>query len=77
MARRKVKKPVDVRGRRYRDDQIKFFTIAEVAERLNVSTRTVRRWIKSGDLVAYRIRAVVRVADSDLWAFLALYRSRI
>jgi hypothetical protein len=27
------------RGRRHRDDQIKFFTIAEVAERLRVSMR--------------------------------------
>ena len=31
-----------VRGRRHRGDQIKFFTINEVAEALHVSTRTVR-----------------------------------
>ena len=50
----------DARGRHHRDDQIKFFTITEVAERLRVSTRTVRRWIEAGDLVAHRVGGVVR-----------------
>ncbi len=63
-----------VRGRRYRDNQIKFFTIAEVAERLNVATRTVRRWIKADDLVVHRVGGVVRVGEGDLRAFLALHR---
>jgi excisionase family DNA binding protein len=63
-----------VRGRRYRDNQIKFFTIAEVAERLNVATRTVRRWIKADDLVVHRVGGVVRIAEGDLRAFLALHR---
>lgn len=63
-----------VRGRRNRDNEIQFFTIAEVAERLNVSTRTVRRWFEAGDLVVHRISGVVRIAESDLRAFLALHR---
>jgi excisionase family DNA binding protein len=62
------------RGRGHRDDQIKFFTIAEVAERLRVSTRTVRRWIEKGDLIAHRPGGIVRVAESDLRAFLAVHR---
>lgn len=62
------------RGRRNRDNEIRFFTIAEVAERLNVSTRTVRRWIEAGDLVVHRISGVVRIAESDLRAFLAVHR---
>jgi excisionase family DNA binding protein len=62
------------RGRRHRDDQIKFFTIAEVAERLHVATRTVRRWIVAGDLVAHRVVNVVRISERDLRAFLALHR---
>jgi excisionase family DNA binding protein len=57
----------------HRDDRIRFFTIPEVAERLRVCTRTVRRWIKAGDLIAHRIGGV-RIADSDLRAFLALRR---
>jgi excisionase family DNA binding protein len=62
------------RGRRHRDDQIKFFTIAEVAARLRVSIRTIRRWIESGDLIAHRRGGIVRVAESDLRAFLAMHR---
>ena len=50
------------------------FTIAEVAERLRVSTRTVRRWIEAGDLVAHRFGGIVRIAETDLRAFLALHR---
>ena len=37
-----------VRGRHYRSDQMKFLTITEVAERLQVANRTVRRWVKAG-----------------------------
>jgi excisionase family DNA binding protein len=62
------------KGRRHRDDQISFFTIAEVADRLNVANRTVRRWIDRGDLVAHRMGALVRVAERDLRAFLAQHR---
>ena len=58
-----------VRGRRHRGNQIKFFTIAEVAESLCVATRTVRRWIKAGDLVVHRVGGVVRIAEDDLRAF--------
>ena len=62
------------RGRRHRDDHIEFSTIAEVAERLHVAPRTVRRWIVAGDLVVHRVGAVVRVSEGDLRAFLALHR---
>lgn len=55
-------------------NEMRFFTVAEVAERLRVATRTVRRWIKSGDLVAHRRGRVVRIAESDLKAFLARHR---
>lgn len=58
-------------GRRQR---IQFFTIAETAEMLGVATRTVRRWIASGELVAHRLGRAVRIADSDLRAFLAVHR---
>jgi len=61
-------------GRTRPSDALRFFTIAEVAERLGVSERTVRRWIRRGDLVAHRIGAVVRVAERDLDAFLARHR---
>jgi excisionase family DNA binding protein len=53
---------------------MQFFTIAEVAECVDVSTRSVRRWIKSGDLVAHHFGAAVRIAESDFRAFLAMHR---
>jgi excisionase family DNA binding protein len=57
-----------------RDDRLQFLTIAEVAERLRVATRTVRRWIAAGELVAHRFGASVRIAEADLRAFVALHR---
>lgn len=46
------------------------FTIEQVAEQLAVSTRTVRRWIKGGELVAHRLGHCWRVSRADLAAFL-------
>ena len=49
----------------------RFRTIAETAEILNVSQRTVRRLIQSGELRAHRIRGLVRISDADIAAYLA------
>jgi len=46
-----------------------------VAEVLSVSDRTVRRWIDRGELVAHRFGRNVRIAETDLKAFLALRRN--
>ena len=62
-------------GGRKSPDVPKFFTIGQVAELLEVSTRTVRRWIDAGLLVAHRFRGVVRIAAHDLRAFLAQHRA--
>jgi excisionase family DNA binding protein len=62
------------RRRRYRDNQITFFTIADVAERLQVSRRTVRRWIEGGHLAVHRVGGIIRIAESDLRAFLSIHR---
>jgi excisionase family DNA binding protein len=43
-------------------------TIPEVAERLRVSTRTVFRWIATGELICIRIGRVVRVPAEALGA---------
>jgi excisionase family DNA binding protein len=48
-----------------------FYTIADVAECLDVSIRTVRRWIDSRRLAAHRMGRVRRISDADLAAFLA------
>jgi excisionase family DNA binding protein len=46
-------------------------TINETAQILNVSARTVRRLIQSGELPAHRIRGLLRISDADIAAFLA------
>ena len=52
----------------------KFYDIRSVANSLDVSERTVRRWVAKGDLIIHRINGVVRVGELDLRAFLALHR---
>ena len=65
-----------VRGRRRSGGGLpKYYTIKAVAEALDVSVRTIRRWIANGDLIVHRINGVVRVAEGDLRTFLALHRA--
>src|SRR4051794_25159882 len=45
-------------------------SLEEVAERLQVSDQTVRRWIKSGRLSAYKPGLEWRIRPKDLEAFL-------
>jgi excisionase family DNA binding protein len=52
-----------------------FFTVGEIAKCLDVSTRTVRRWIKSRALAAHHIGGIVRVSETDFAAFLAVRRN--
>jgi excisionase family DNA binding protein len=54
----------------------KFYTIAQIAECVDVSARTVRRWIENGNLVAHRIGSLVRIAEADFQTFLATHRDR-
>ena len=46
--------------------------LREVAEVLRVSESTVRRWVRAGELPAYRIgpRGQLRVREEDVTAFL-------
>jgi excisionase family DNA binding protein len=50
-------------------------TVDETAELLATSTRTIRRWIASGALSAYRRGRVVRIADEDIAVFLDANRT--
>jgi len=64
-----------VRGRRRSGSGLpKYHTIKAVAEALDVSPRTIRRWIRSGDLIALSNNGVIRIGEGDLWAFLASHR---
>jgi len=48
----------------------RLLTIPAVAERLDVSAKTVRRLIAAAALVAHRIGRSVRVSEDDLRLFL-------
>ena len=52
----------------------RFYAIKSVADALDLSQRTVRRWIANGDLTVHRINGVIRIAEADLRAFLARHR---
>jgi excisionase family DNA binding protein len=71
---REPSRPSRVTPRRPSREPLRFFTVAEIAERLRVSTRTVRRWIETFELVSHRFGRAVRIAESDLNAFLAIHR---
>lgn len=47
-----------------------YFSPTQIAERLGVSRRTVDRYIASGELRASRFGKLVRIAESELIAFI-------
>jgi len=49
-------------------------TISQTADFLQVSTKTVRRWIEAGDLVAHRIGHQFRISEPDLQTFIKMRR---
>ena len=44
----------------------RFHTVKEIAERLAVSQRTVRRWIATGELEVVKLGHNVRISDTSL-----------
>jgi excisionase family DNA binding protein len=52
------------------DTEQRFYTLSEVARLLEVSEQSVRRWIKAGELVAYKPKKEYRIAETDLRQFL-------
>ena len=48
---------------------MRFYTVAQVADLLGVSTRSVRRWIAERDLRAHKFGRQVRISETDLRAF--------
>lgn len=54
-----------------------FFSIADVAEALGLSTKTVRRLVAAGALKAHKIGKQLRISDYDYRAFVALRRTSI
>ena len=52
----------------------KFLSLTEVADRLGISVKTVRRRINDGSLHHHRLVGLVRVSSEDLASFLAARR---
>ena len=51
--------------------RVRFLTVAEVAEMMRVSTMTVYRLIKAGDIPAVRIGKSYRLSEEEVDRFLA------
>ena len=51
-------------------DNIQFYDIQEVAKELDVSTRTIRRYIDDGKLTAFKIGNKVKIRPEDLDEFI-------
>ena len=49
---------------------IKFYTIPETAEALNVTPQTIRAWIKQGKLKSQRIGRPILITENNLKEFL-------
>lgn len=54
-------------------DELRVYTVEEVAEKLSVSIRTVYNYIKSGNLKAAKIGKYWRVTEENLRSFLDQY----
>ena len=48
----------------------KIYTVQEVAARLRIDTRTVRKWIRAGELTAIDIGREYRIRESSLQDFI-------
>jgi excisionase family DNA binding protein len=54
----------------------RFLTVEEIAGRLQVSDQTVRRWVKSGKLAAFKPGKELRIRPRDLEEFLEARKVR-
>ena len=49
-------------------------TIEQTAKVLQVSSKTIRRWIDTGDLIAHRLGRQWRISETDLQTFIRMRR---
>jgi excisionase family DNA binding protein len=66
--------PPDGRGMRRKATAIGFFTERTLAAYLAVSDRTIRNWIRRGELPSYKLGASRRIDPADVEDFLARRR---
>jgi excisionase family DNA binding protein len=66
---------VDIGGMRENSAQSEpFFTERTLAEYLAISDRTIRNWIRRGELPSYKLGASRRIDPADVDAFLEARR---
>jgi excisionase family DNA binding protein len=53
---------------------LKFHTIGGIARQLEVSARSVHRWVAEGKLIVHRMGRSVRISEADFKTFLAAHR---
>ena len=64
----------DIEGMKRKSISIAFFTERSLAEYLAVSDRTIRNWIRRGELPSYKLGASRRIDPADVEDFLARHR---
>lgn len=65
----------DIEGMKRNTAQLlSFFTERTLADYLAVSDRTIRNWIRRGELPSYKLGAARRIDPADVDAFLAQRR---
>jgi excisionase family DNA binding protein len=65
---------LDIGGMQRKPSKASFFTERTLADFLTVSDRTIRNWIRRGELPSYKLGAARRIDPADVEVFLARHR---
>jgi excisionase family DNA binding protein len=65
---------LDRDGMQRKSSSPSFFTERTLADLLAVSDRTIRNWIRRGELPSYKLGAARRIDPADVEVFLARHR---
>ena len=65
---------LDIGGMQRKPTKASFFTERTLADFLAVSDRTIRNWIRRGELPSYKLGAARRIDPADVEDFLARHR---
>lgn len=59
------------------DQSPTYLTVAEAAEMMRVSDRTIYRWIREKRLKCFRVGNVTRIEEKDMHAFIEEYSAEV
>jgi excisionase family DNA binding protein len=66
--------PLDIGGMERKPAPVAFFTERTLASFLAVSDRTIRNWIRRGEMPSYKLGGSRRIDPADVDDFLARHR---